>query len=1265
MPGRNSFWSLLAAGKSAIREIPPERWSLDGFYDPAPNNPFRSYSKWGGFLDDVGSFDPDFFGLSRREAEAIDPQQRILLQVAYEAAQDARIPLQTLRRRRTGVFIGVSNADYGLLQRFETGVADIQAGTGTALSIVANRLSNALDLRGPSLGVDTACSSSLVALDTACRALREESADVALAGGVNILIDPRMFLTFCRAHMLSRAGRIAAFDARADGFVRGEGAGVVVLKRLDDALHDGNRVYAVIKATAVNQDGGTDSITAPNPAAQKSMLQDVARKAGIAADDVGYVEAHGTGTPLGDPIEAGAIGEVFGQTRNEGPLRIGSVKCNIGHLEPAAGIAGLIKTALVLSRGQIPPSINFDMPNERIPFDALNIEVATRAVAFDGDNAHALVNSFGFGGTNACALLARHAPETPRRATIARLVSDAAAKAPELTPIPLSAPTPAHLSAWAHGLAEAADEGGLLSNVLLATLGASLTRQRDHFDHRAVVMARDNADLAEKLTALANGRDWPKPDKRAPSMIVNGNARGDGKLVFTCTGQGGQFWNMGRRFLNANPVFRRFVERFDALFKPTSGWSVIEALSADETTSQLHDPAVTPAAMFALQAGLAEVWKSVGVTPDMVIGHSFGEVTAAYLGGAIALEDVAHLVDERGLIRGHIDRVGGMAAIGMGADDLARFLPADGTIEIGAYNSPTMVTVSGERPSIERLIADLAAHDPNIPTRLLDLDFAWHSSWLEPGEQIFKQAVGEQPWQAPHIPVISTVTGMMETRFDTNYWWRNLRCPVRFDRAVDFALDLGATRFVELGPSRTLSGPTVANAAPKGLSVTAVTALQRGQDDFDAFDQALAELYVSGSDIAWARVYESSDDAALPPMPWLNETLWKAPEDSERVLFPSVSYSLLGARENGPGRVWSSEVSLAAYPVLGDHRIMGSVVLPGAAIIAMMRAAGAEVFGDSALELNDVRLPEALFIGPDDRVVLRTVYEAERARLRIFSRHKYGTNPWALRAEATIFSHKSGLSVPEIGETPDLVDATALYEKAAEIGYGFGPLFRGVQNIERGPGALRADVRLPDGAATPIDDPTLDPRVLDSCLQVIIAELIAQGDTATGPLLPERIDRIVIGGPLGRAATVSATTNLDAQEGCGDFTLSIADADGRTHLRIDGLHARAIERPGMEAPGEPIFVEESFVEPDNVPVAAPATHWTIVSHSDGKQATALARAVADNGEQASLPSVHQCDAAIAQAFSSARQGMPTAIVYALPLDSQEPEAAWPSSNSNH
>ncbi len=1240
-----SFWRLLREGKSAIREIPPERWSLDGFYDAAPDNPFRSYSKWGGFLDDVASFDPSFFGLSRREAEAMDPQQRILLQVAYEAAQDAGIPLEQMRARRTGVFVGVSNTDYGLLQRYEPGVADIQAGTGTALSIVANRVSNLLDLSGPSMGVDTACSSSIVALDAACRALRESAADVALAGGVNVLLDPRMFMTFCRAHMLSPAGRIAAFDADADGFVRGEGAGLVLLKRLDDALRDGDRIYAVIKATAVNQDGLTDSITAPNPAAQRAMMRAAVAQAGIDAGDIAYVEAHGTGTALGDPIEAGAIGAVFGQAAREAPVLIGSVKCNIGHLEPAAGVAGLIKTALALSHGEIPASINFDRPNPRIAFDALNIEVAVRGATLDG-GAHALVNSFGFGGTNACAILARHAADDRN---VVRLVRPAAhTQAARLVPVPLSAPTAEHLAAWARELAEALVDGAL-AGIALDKLSAALIRQRSQFDHRAVILARDAADLAEKLTALADGRDWPKSDKREVAAIIKGRGARNGKLAFTCTGQGGQFWDMGRDFIESQPVFRRFVEEFDAIFAPLAGWSVVEALSASEQDSPLHDAAVTPAAMFALQAGLAEVWKSAGIVPDITIGHSFGEVTAAFLGGAIALADVAHLVNHRGLIRGHIDRVGAMAAIGLGAVDLAQFLPADGSIEIGAYNAPTMVTVTGERAAIEELIARLNAHDPNILARLLDLDFAWHSSWLEPGKEIFRDAVGAQEWRAPDITVVSTVTGQPETRFDTDYWWQNLRRPVRFDRAVDCALDLGADTFVELGPSRTLSSPTAGCAVAKGREVLAVTTLQRGQNNFDSFYAALAELYVAGRPVKWnALLPAATERVALPPMPWLDQQLWKAPEDAARVLHPQAAHALLGGREAAPGYAWASEVSLAEFPVLGDHRIMGSCVLPGAAMLSMLRAAAAEIFGAQAIELADVRLPEALFIGTDDRVSLRTQYEAERSRLRIWSQLKGGPEPWTLRAEARLFARgnldANLISAGEVPATPEAIDIAGFYQMAAANGYGFGPAFQGLRRVARGEGALQADAALP--AASAIDDAALDPRLLDSCLQVIIAAL---GDGTTGPFLPERIDRILISGPLGKEARVTVESELFAGEGRGEFVLSIADSRGRPCLHVEGLHAKAVEMRGRgsdaQAPG---FIEEEFVNVGPMPLPA-AAHWLVLS--GGAQGDALARTLTSQGHTVALA---QDASALAHASGA------THIVYALPLDLPDVDG-WPSS----
>ncbi|MGE3708286.1 MAG: type I polyketide synthase, partial [Hyphomicrobiaceae bacterium] len=664
------YWSLLSSARCAIGEIPPDRWSLDGFYDPSGERPDRSYCKWGGFLEEIRRFDPGFFGLSPREVEAMDPQQRILLQVAVEAAQDAMMPVSALRAASAGVVVGLSNADYSLMQRYRRGPGDIQAGTGTALSIVANRISNRLDLGGPSMGVDTACSSSLVAVDIACRYLADGTCGAVLAGGVNILLDPRMFLTFCRARMLSPSGRIRAFDARADGFVRGEGVGVVVLKRLEDAESAGDRIYAVIEATAVNQDGATGTITEPDREAQIAMLRKAAAQADIGPGELDYAEAHGTGTPVGDPIEATAIGSVFGGPERLGPLLIGSAKTNIGHLEPAAGIAGLIKAALVMHHRQVPPSLGYERPNPSIAFDELNLQVADKFVplAADGRPLHALVNSFGFGGTNACVVLSSAGGSSGKMSTAGGMgrVSSARGEVRPL-PLPLSAPSQSHLQKLAAALSGALEPGGLLADASLREVAAALSQRLDHFSHRSVIIASTMDELRERLECMAEGRDFPLTDRRAAPQIISGIAQSKRKIAFTMTGQGGQWWEMGRELIRTEPVFRKTIEHFDRHFVPVGGWSVMAELMADEADSHIDDAAITPAVMFAFQTGLANIWRRNGVRPDIVLGHSFGEVTAAFLAGGIREASVAKLVTHRGLIRGAVDRRGTMDAIGLGA----------------------------------------------------------------------------------------------------------------------------------------------------------------------------------------------------------------------------------------------------------------------------------------------------------------------------------------------------------------------------------------------------------------------------------------------------------------------------------------------------------------------------------------------------------------------------------------------------------------------
>ncbi len=1297
--GPERYWSLLTEGRCAIREIPRERWALAGFHDAAPR-PDRSYSRWGGFVGDIGGFDPSFFGLSPREAEAMDPQQRLLLQVACEAVADARMPIAALRNGvATGVYVGVSNTDYALLQRLRPGHGDIQAGTGTALSIVANRVSNRLDLSGPSLGVDTACSSSLVALDMACRHLSDGACDMALAAGVNILLDPRMFITFSRAHMLSPTGRIRAFDRDADGFVRGEGVGVVLLRRLDDARAAGDRIYAVIDATAINQDGRTGTLTEPSPAAQRAMLEAVVARAGIAPGDIDYVEAHGTGTPVGDPIEANAIGVVLGGRERRAPLPIASVKTNIGHLEPAAGIAGLIKAALVLHHGVVPPSLGFDAPNPAIDFSALNIAVpqATQALPDVERAHHALVNSFGFGGTNACALLS--APSSVGRvksrcAAQPRVELDPAiqsqpvpgmlgrasldpAYADAPLPVPLSGPTERHLLAYAAALASAI-ESGCLAERAVEEIAAALAAQRDPYEYRAVVIARTPAELVVRLRCLAEGREWPRLDKNSPPEILRGIARPGRKLCFTMTGQGGQWWTMGRELIEREPVFRLAIERFDAVFQPVGGWSVLAMLLADEATSRIDDAAITPAVMFAFQSGLADVWRARGVTPDIVLGHSFGEVTAAYLAGGLEASAIARLVDQRGLIRHRVDRVGTMAAIGLGATEIAALLPDDGSIEIGGYNAPRMVTLTGDETAIDALITRLNGDDPSILTRKLALDFAYHSSWFEPVEHIFKAQVGTLHTSPPHVPVISTVTGGLNTRFDTDYWWQNLRQPVRYHQAIDTALDLGADVFVELGPHRTLSGMTAACAAARSGEVVTVTSLDRRWGDLVSLSVATAQLWVAGVAIDWAGLTgQDGRSFALPALPWLDRPVWLEPDEAAHYLRPSNVHPLLGRRDGGPGHGWTADIALATQGWLGDHRLDGACVFPAAAYLEMLTVAAREVVGADAIELTDIAFPAALFIGDDDEIQLATRYVSERRKLTIHSRLPGGGAAWELRATATVlgidrrsdraceirptidsWGAGSRASIrPTPGVLPlsdgEAVDVARFYRDANAAGYGWGPGFQGLRAIERGSRAARGVIALGSGVVA--DGFHLDPRLLDCALQLMLAS--GTGADLLG-VMPTGISRMTVTGSA-TATAIALGRTCAAVSGDGiTADIEIAREDGETVVRIDGLRARRRAMPAARTREiAPRLYGETFEPITTAPAAeaeageaengAEPGRWLIIAGRDGAHAGRIADALAARG--AACGQLIIGNGRLAPRLAVHGAGI-CGILYAVPLD---------------
>ena len=789
-----SFWKLLTDEREAVSEVPTDRWNVERFYDPEPGIAGKTIAKRGGFLDSIDQFDPQFFGISPREAPYIDPQHRLLLETAWEAIEDAGFILDLEKGTDLAVFAGVSHNDYQVIQGTpwdSTGISP-HSPTGSAHSIAANRISYCFNLRGPSVAMDTACSSALTAVHVACEHIRSGRGDVALAGGVTVMITPGGFIGFSQAGMLSPEGRCAAFDAAANGFVRGEGAGMVLLKRLSAAIADGDPIYAVIIGTAINSDGHTNGISLPSPEAQAQLVRDACADAGIAPSQVGFVEAHGTGTAVGDPIEAHALADALCADRPaDAPLPIGSVKTNLGHLETAAGIAGLFKAALVLKHGRIPASLNFNTPNPHIDFTALKLRVPTALELFpvtDGPRI-ASVNSFGFGGSNSHVILAE-APPRPHPEH-----GDACLERP--WPLMLSArseealrTSALRLGSW---LEERADSNGdsPLPPDLLYTLGA----RRNHHPHRLTMVGNSLGEVARELKAFQAGEAGPKL-----RTAFSPRAEHAPRVAFVMSGQGPQWWGMGRELMRHEPVFRRMIEACDVAMRPWARFSLIEELGRADGTSQMHRTEIAQPAIFAMHVALAELWKSWGVLPAAVVGHSVGEVAAACVAGILSLEQAAQVIVQRsrsmeGCARGE----GTMLAVGLSADDArAIILRRDRTVTISAFNGPHSVTLSGVLISLQAIQAELEVK--GVFARLVKVDHPFHHALMQPAADALETALAGLVPHTERIPFFSTVTGeqLAGERCRAAHWAHGIRQPVQFAPAVGALAELGVDVWLEL-----------------------------------------------------------------------------------------------------------------------------------------------------------------------------------------------------------------------------------------------------------------------------------------------------------------------------------------------------------------------------------------------------------------------------------------------------------------------------------
>ncbi len=863
-----AFWQLLRDGVDAITEVPAGRWDTNSLDES------RGVVQRGGFLKHVDGFDSHFFGVSPREAAQIDPQQRLLLEVAWEALEDAGYAPNQLGGTQTGVFIGISNSDYAQLQFDANANPDAYAGTGSALSINANRLSYMLDLRGPSMAVDTACSSSLVAVHAACQSLRAGESRLALAGGVNLLLTPKLTEALTRAGMMSADGHCKTFDAAADGYVRSEGCGVVVLKRLSDAVRDGDRVVALIRGSAVNQDGRSNGLTAPNGLAQQALVRQALENAGVAASQIGYVEAHGTGTPLGDPIEFGALGAVLREGRaGNARCLVGSVKTNIGHLEAAAGIAGLIKAALCLEREHVPPHLHVRNLNPHLPTEDSPLEIATRAYQWKGGTARrfAGVSSFGFGGTNAHVVL-EEAPAVPEAMPAAFDEVPAAAKTERPAHVlSLSARSDNALRELARRYA---DHLAVHEEQALPDICFTANTGRAQFAHRLAATGESREQIAQTLHAFADG-------KRADGLRqAHASGRRRSNTAFLFTGQGAQYPGMGRELYETQPSFRRALDRCDEILRPALERPLLSVIYEDGAlSSPLDETAYTQPALFAFEYALAELWHAWGVEPDFVLGHSVGEYAAACFAGAFTLEEGLMLVAERARLMQSLPPVGEMAVVLADEGRVAAALaPYGGRVCVAAVNGPSNTVVSGEREAVQEVLRRLEAG--GVTTRALNVSHAFHSPLIEPVMGDFEHALRRVQFRPLRLPLVSGLTGaVLEAGAcaGTDFWLSHAREPVRFDAAMRTLAERDCELFVEVGPDAPLLN--MGRRCLPGAKGNWLPSLRRGQSDWRILLDSLTALYVSGAEVDWKsfdRDY-TRRRVSLPTYPFERKSYWLQP----------------------------------------------------------------------------------------------------------------------------------------------------------------------------------------------------------------------------------------------------------------------------------------------------------------------------------------------------------------------------------------------------
>ena len=1166
------FWNLLCEGKNTIREVPRDRWDSRRFYHPNMQAPGKMYVSKGGFLEEKWEhFDAEFFHISPREAPFLDPQQRLLLELTWEAMEDAGIILEKMNNSDTGVFIGAFTTDWQSLHSHPSNITHcgVYSGINSSLTILSARLSYFFNLKGPCLTVDTACSSSLVAVHLACQNLWQNACSLAFAGGVNAMIIPQTTIAMSKGRFLNPDGHCCAFADNAKGYIRGEGGGVVLLKRLSDAIRDQDPIYALIRGTGVNHDGATQGIAQPNPVAQKTLIQKVLTESRIKPEQILFVEAHGTGTPIGDPLEAQALNEVLNVSKRSQPCYVGAVKTNLGHLEAAAGIAGLIKTALCLKQKKIPPNLHFETANPNIPFDKYCLKIPTQLEDFPSSESplFACVNAFGYGGTNAHAVLQSY------ESSNAFIQSDVS-EYPLLLPFTAKTPDALKEVLKTH---EQFLENNPQAN--LTDIAYTLSQKRSFFQHRLTISAKSIPDLKTKLNRISKGIN--------PDGCIQGKTSDTRpKLVFVYTGMGPQWQGMGKQLMESSPLFSETLQNCDQIIFPMTGWSLLDELRKTEDLSRMDDPVIAQLANIAIQIALTELLKKWDIVPQAIVGHSVGEVAAAYAAGVLSLKESLLVTYHRSTIQAKQKNQGTMLAIGLGSDETKPLIEKYSGVSIAAENSPHSITLAGNQVDLASIAELLEKMD--VFNRFLKVNIAYHSYQMDGLENEVLSALNSLSPKKPLIPLFSTVYGneCHQEPLDAHYWWLNIRQPVLFGKATQNIINKGHHSFLEIGPHPVLASFIRENLNHLQIKGEVFCSLNRKKTDMNSLQECLGNLFVSGFPLSWSKIQPGHGQLiSLPAYPWQKKPHWIEAEESHHFRLSANKHVMLSRKIPSPNPTWQVEVNRHYFSWLEDHKIAGTIIFPAAAYVEAALALQDEV----PCVLENIHFQKLLTIHSSKETILQSSLDQETRSFKIHSQLE--TDTWEFHASGTCSPYKidrlpEKIKLDEWLQT-DPFDAQLVYDQFAKKGLEYGPSFQGIKKLWRGRGEALSEIQV----QIPEEIVFLYPPILDSAFQTLIGTITSSIED--GMILPIQIDQMIVYNyPKGHVFCYAKCTKETPDKVVGD--LSICNESGEICVEIKGLQCRLFLNPSTQSLDQflysPIWEEKPL--PENTPLKDNQT-WLI------------------------------------------------------------------------